>query len=155
MSRAPKTPANSLPDLHCPCANLRRAARLVTQLYSREMGAAIEPPQFALLTALNTRPGASQSPLGRALGLDKTTMSRNLKLMEKNGWIIPSDSEDKRERGYHLTPAGQKILTATKPGWSRAQTKLRTAMSSADWETMSEIIGRVTEAAQSALQTND
>jgi DNA-binding MarR family transcriptional regulator len=145
---------SSLPDLNCACASLRRAARLVTQLYSHEMGASIEPSQFALLSALSRQPGASQTPLGRALGLDKTTMSRNLRVMQKNGWIEPAFSGDKRQRGHRLTISGEQILAKTKPGWLRAQAKLRAAFDPGDWENSLKTFDRTAEAAMAAQQEN-
>ncbi len=151
MPLQPETRASSLPDLHCACAGLRRAARLVTQLYSNAMDG-IEPGQFALLSALSERPGASQAPLGRALGLDKTTMSRNLSLLGKNGWIEPVLSGDRRHRGYRLTARGERILADTKPGWLRAQTRLRAAFDPGEWETMLRAFDRTAEAAMAAQQ---
>jgi DNA-binding MarR family transcriptional regulator len=150
MSQDLKSVPNPLPDLGCACANLRRAARLVTKLYSHEIGPDVEPPQFSLLSALHRNPGASQAPLGRALGLDKTTMSRNLRLMETNRWIELDSTDDRRERCYRLTPAGEKILSAAKPGWMRAQAKLRAAMETGEWENLSTTFGRVAEAALAA-----
>lgn len=141
-----------LPDLDCACATLRRAARLVTQLYSHEMGSLVEPTQFALLTALGHRPGGSQSPLGRALGLDKTTMSRNLRLMEKNGWIEGISAGDRRRRGYRLTPLGKKVFAATKPGWERAQARLRDALTPDEWGNMLKAFDKVASAALNASQ---
>lgn len=142
----------SLPDLNCACAGLRRAARLVTQLYSREMGGSIEPAQFALLSAFSQLPGASQGPLARALGLDKTTLSRNLRLMEKNGWIRPALSDDRRERGYRLTASGGKILAEAKPGWLRAQARLCAAFDPGEWENILKAFDRTAEAALAAQQ---
>lgn len=141
-----------LPDLACACASIRRAARLVTQLYSHELGLHAEPAQFSLLTALKAHPGLSQAPLGRALGLDKTTLSRNLRVLRKNGWIELAAAEDSRERGYRLTPAGAKILAAAKPGWMRAQAKLRAALEPGEWETMMQIFDRVASVALGARQ---
>jgi DNA-binding MarR family transcriptional regulator len=152
MSGRLRSVPNPLPDLGCACANLRRAARLVTQLYSQEIGPDMEPAQFSLLSALHRRPVASQAVLGRALGLDKTTMSRNLRLMETNGWIELASTDDRRERNYRLTPAGEKILFAVKPGWVRAQAKLRAALETGEWETLSTVFGRVAEAALLAQQ---
>ena len=153
MPQKPQAIANPLPDLGCACANIRRAARLVTQLYSHEMGSNLEPAQFSLLSALEYRPGASQAPLGHALGLDKTTMSRNLRLLRRNLWIEPAPTDDQRTRGFRLTPAGKKILATAKPGWVRAQTKLRAALKPGEWETMLSAIGRVAGAALAAQQT--
>jgi DNA-binding MarR family transcriptional regulator len=152
MSGNLKSTPHPLPDLGCACANLRRAARLVTQLYSHEIGPEVEPAQFSLLSTLHRNPGASQAPLGRALGLDKTTMSRNLRLMETNGWIELASTADRRERCYRLTPAGEKILCAAKPGWMRAQTKLRAALGTGEWKALSTVFGRVVAAALVAQQ---
>jgi DNA-binding MarR family transcriptional regulator len=142
--------AGLLPDLGCACASARRAARLVTQLYGYEMGNRVQPSQFALLAALDNRPGCSQTLLGGALGLDKTTLSRNLRLMQRNGWIELVKAEDQRERGYRLTSAGEELLNATKPGWKRAQEKLRAAMGAGEWENMLNVFGLVARAAQEA-----
>src|SRR5580704_11887816 len=98
MAGKASSPPATLPDIHCACAGIRRAARLVTQLYSHEMGWNAEPAQFSLLSALERHPGARQAPLGRALGLDKTTLSRNLKLMQRNGWVEAVPGKDRRER---------------------------------------------------------
>jgi DNA-binding MarR family transcriptional regulator len=152
MSGNLKSGPNPLPDLGCACANLRRAARLVTQLYSHEIGPEVEPAQFSLLSALHRIPGSSQAPLGRALGLDKTTMSRNLRLMETNRWVELDSTQDRRERRYRLTPAGEKLLAAGKAGWMRAQAKLRAALGTGEWETLSTVFGRVAEAAVAAQQ---
>jgi DNA-binding MarR family transcriptional regulator len=136
-----------LPDLHCACATVRRTARLVTQFYGKEMGQRIEPEQFAMLTVLSHRPGASQSSLGRIMGTDKTTMSRNLRVLLRNGWVQLMASEDKRQRGYRLSAAGQKMLSEVKPSWMRAQAKLRAALTDDEWQEMLRLFGRVAEAA--------
>jgi DNA-binding MarR family transcriptional regulator len=146
-------PSNPLPELHCACASLRRAARLVTQLYSHEMSGGVEPSQFSLLSALSQRPGAGQAPLGRALGLDKTTMSRNLRLMEKNGWIELAVSGDRRARGYRLTASGERLLADMKPQWGRAQARLRAAFDPGEWEAMLKAFDRTAEAALVARHT--
>lgn len=144
-----------LPDLHCACASLRRAARLVTQLYSREMGSAIEPTQFALLSALSGSAGLSQAALGRALGLDKTTLSRNLRLLSQHGWIAPAAGRDRRERGFEITASGKKILVATKPRWLRAQAKLQAALGPRQWDAMRQSTDRTAAAALAALEGNE
>jgi len=145
----------ALPALACACASARRTARLITQLYSHEMGSSIEPTQFALLSALRQMPGASQTPLGHALGLDKTTLSRNLRVMEKNGWIaLALGQNDRRERGYQITAAGKKIFSATQAGWQRAQSKLQAALSPGQWDKTLNIFNRAAQAALAAQAVN-
>jgi len=144
------TPLLEMPGLACACAGVRRAARLVTQLYASEMGTRLEPSQFALLFALSRQPGCSQAALGRALGFDKTTLSRNLRLLLRNGWIEIAKAGDQRERGCRLTTAGKQLLASTRPGWKRAQAKLRAALAEGEWESMLQMFDRVARAAWDA-----
>ncbi|MGJ5819117.1 MarR family winged helix-turn-helix transcriptional regulator [Paludibaculum fermentans] len=145
-----KSEPRPLPDLHCMCANLRRAARLVTQLYSEEMSASLEPAQYSLLTALKVSKSTGQAGLGRMLGLDKTTLSRNLRVLLRRRWIELAGSEDRRERGYRLTAEGDSILAAATPGWQRAQERLRSSLAPGEWDVLMSMFGRVAEAAQAA-----
>lgn len=137
-------------EISCACANARRAARLVSKLYAQEMGKALEPGQFALLSVLNGMPGRGQSPLARNLGLDKTTLSRNLLLMQKRGWIERVSGDDQRERGYRLTPKGGRLLAEARPRWQKAQEKFRAAMTPAEWEAMMSAFRAVGRAVQKA-----
>jgi DNA-binding MarR family transcriptional regulator len=140
-------------EFPCACAAVRHASRLITQIYEEELRDHLATPQFALLSVLHALPGCNQATLARRLDLDKTTLSRNLKLLEKNGWIEHTASDDHRERGYRLTPAGAKILAAAKPGWKRAQNRLRAAMTAGQWETMWQTFGNITNAARQARVT--
>jgi len=123
---------------------------MVTQFYGAELGGRLEIPQFGLLSMLDGRPGCPQAALARALNLDKTTLSRNLKLMEKNGWIARAESDDLRERGYHLTPPGKKLLQAARPGWKRAQARFRAAMGDGRWDAMWGVLEEIAEAVRGA-----
>ena len=147
MSEPIEPVAHPLLQLNCACASIRRTARLVTQLYSYEMGGSMEPAQFSMLSVLNCRPGATQTSLGCALGMDKTTVSRNLRLMRKHDWIEPDLADDRRQRGYRLTAAGKAILAAAEPGWKRAQSKLRAALGPGEWESMLNALRHVDGAA--------
>jgi DNA-binding MarR family transcriptional regulator len=142
--------APSPAELPCVCAAARHAARLLTQLYEKEHGGHLAAPQFALLSVIRHRPGASQAVLARQLDFDKTTLSRNLKLLEKNGWIRHAGSDDLRERGFHLMPAGTKVLAAAAPAWKRAQNRIRSAMTEKQWHAMWQTFGAITAAAREA-----
>jgi DNA-binding MarR family transcriptional regulator len=137
---------DGLPELGCICASVRRAARLVTQLYDEELRGQIEAAQFALLTALDQHPGVNQTALARALGLDKTTLSRNLRLLDKNGWV-------ERGQGLRLTESGRKQLVAAQPKWKKAQERLRSSITASQWTAIQAALRDLTNVANNSLET--
>jgi DNA-binding MarR family transcriptional regulator len=140
------------PDIsNCAYATLRRAARLVTQLYDQELRLHLPASQFALLSAIKSRPGCNQSMLARMLAFDKTTLSRNLGLMRRNGWIELATADGQREY-VRLTKHGAKLLAVARPGWRRAQNRLRSTMSDAQWKAMWRVIRDVTNCAYQARE---
>ena len=135
----------------CACATARHVARTLTQLYDtalRDTG--LEAPQFALLMAIDQIGPCNQSALGERYALDKTTVSRNVKWLERRGWVQASIGENRRERELILTAEGRKRLTAARPKWRTAQALLRSEMSDADWNGMFRAFGKITEAARRA-----
>jgi DNA-binding MarR family transcriptional regulator len=152
VKRAPRWPDAAAPaaltDLACVCATARQVARTLTQLYdSRLRGTGVEAPQFALMMTLDTQGPCGQGALGRRYALDKTTMSRNLKLLERNGWIASAVTNDKRERRFTLTGEGRKRLAAARPEWKKAQEELRSVMTARQWNAMFEAFRAVAHAA--------
>jgi DNA-binding MarR family transcriptional regulator len=107
----------------------------------------IESTQFALLEALEGLGPRSQTAVGLGFGLEKTTLSRNLRVLASKGWVEATAGEDSRERLYQLTPAGRKTLQAARPAWRRAQTDLRTRLGPAQWEATWRAFRAVTEIA--------
>jgi DNA-binding MarR family transcriptional regulator len=142
-----RNPQSGLP---CACAAARQAARVLTQFYDNRLrSSGLEAPQFTLMMALDEAGPCSQVELGRLFALDKTTVSRNLKLLERNGWIEPVAAGDKRLRRFTLTGAGRKRLEAARPEWKKAQDQLRARMTAEQWEAMFQSFRRITEAIQS------
>jgi DNA-binding MarR family transcriptional regulator len=130
---------------------VRRAARAVTQLYDGHLrGADIEGTQFALLSALASLGPCNQAAIGQRFALDKTTLSRNLKLLKNKGWIEMTAAADGRERRYVLTAAGEKRLAAARPAWRRAQEHLRASMTAKEWDAIWRLLHAMPAAAQTA-----
>ncbi|MEJ2131178.1 MAG: MarR family transcriptional regulator [Gammaproteobacteria bacterium] len=106
------------------CANghLRQAARVVTRAYDHMLApTGLKSTQFSLL-ATTTRLGPrSITELADILGLERSTLSRNLKVMEKDGLIRVSPEGYKRTRRVEATPEGKRRLEAALPYWKRAQ----------------------------------
>ena len=110
----------------CALASTRRAARLLTQLYDSHLAEyGIEAGQFALLMMVDAMAERGQAGIAQALGMDKTTLSRNLKVLRKRGWVeSEADAGDARRRELSLTGEGRAVLTKARPGWRRAQEAL-------------------------------
>jgi DNA-binding MarR family transcriptional regulator len=143
-------------ELACACATARQVARAITQLYDRWLeGTGLEAPQFALLMALNAHGEASQASIGKRYGMDKTTVSRNLKWLQQRGFIAAAGAEDGRERRFVLTAEGRKRLAAAKPKWKKAQDHLRSGMTSEQWDTMFDAFRAVARAARTAHRSLD
>jgi DNA-binding MarR family transcriptional regulator len=140
---------DGLTELACACATARQVARMLTQLYdSRLETSGIEAPQFALMLTLDKEGPCSQTALGTRYALDKTTVSRNLKLLHREGWVAFTPTRDKRERQVALTSEGRRRLSIARPEWKKAQTELRTTMTEAQWTRMFKAFKTVTQAAQ-------
>lgn len=140
----------------CACASARRAARALTQLYDGCLrGTGVEVPQFALMTMLDAHGPCNQMTMGRRFGLDKTTLSRNLRVLERNGWIAMVEGRDARERRARLTAAGRRRLAAARPAWKEAQTQLQSAMSGEHWTAMWKTFRAITAAAHAARRRTE
>lgn len=118
-----------LPRLPCASANLRRAARAVSQLYEEELrGSGLRGTQFSLLQALQIAGSLTQGELGEVLFIDSTTLSRTLRPLVKNGWIAERQGSDKRERVLSLSASGRKKVEQIIPRWQRAQRRFKRAV---------------------------
>jgi DNA-binding MarR family transcriptional regulator len=148
MASVARSEITSLP---CACATTRRASRAVTQLYDswlRPHG--IEAPQFATLMLLAKHGRCTHTVVGRHSNLDKTTLSRNVKLLKQKGWIDIAPGPDTRERHISLTATGRRRLSAARPAWLKAQAALRATLKPEQWRAMLTVLNAVTTAAQRA-----
>ena len=120
--------------LPCACANLRRAERVVTQLYDAVLRpSGMRATQFTLLQALHYAPAISQRQLAELLEIDSTTLTRTLAPHLRKGWVRSEAGADRRELRLSLTPAGQQKYKRVLPYWQKAQKMLRQALGSENW----------------------
>jgi DNA-binding MarR family transcriptional regulator len=137
--------SNALASLPCACANLRRAARVITRLYNRELRTEhIEITQFTLLMTLDLAGEVSQGQLGKLLALDSTTLTRMLELIEKKGWIKEKEGDDRRFRIIRLTAAGRAKLEQSMPYWKKAQNRVQKALGEQTMNQLGGMLERVT-----------
>lgn len=106
----------------CVCYNLRRAARATTRLYDdflRPSG--LRSTQYAALMAAKLRGPVTLTKLAEMTVTERTTLTRNLTILEKKGFILIEPGRDRRERQVNITEQGQEALMAAIPLWEAAQ----------------------------------
>ena len=109
----------------CICTHLRRAARGVSRHYDEALaGFGVNVAQFSLLRHLQRLDRPSITTLAEAMGLDRSTLGRNLRVLEGEGLVQLVEGDDLRNRLVVLTDAGHERLAAALPAWEAAQQKL-------------------------------
>ena len=83
--------------------------------------------QFSLLRALQRMGSATYRELADEVVLDKTTISRNVKVLDAAGWVKFEQTADLREKKITLSQAGQEKLLAATESWRKAQSKVLTS----------------------------
>lgn len=106
----------------CICTHLRRAARGVSRHYDEALeGFGINVAQFSLLRHLQRLDRPSISVLAEAMGLDRSTLGRNLKVLEAEGLVALAEGHDLRNRVVLLTAEGAQRVRIAEPAWQKAQ----------------------------------
>ena len=110
----------------CICFNLRKAARAVTQEYDAALQpSGLKATQFSLLAMAERLGPGPMARLAEELVMDRTTLTRNLRPLEKQGLIRIQPGEDRRARLVEVTPAGRDALARALPLWQRTQARMR------------------------------
>ena len=106
----------------CICTALRQAAAQSTSHYDAMLApAGVKVTMFRLLRRINDATNLSISALAADVGLDRSTLGRNLRVLERQSLIKMSVGEDGRKRMISLTDMGRVTLVAAAPLWRRAQ----------------------------------
>ncbi len=109
--------------LSCLCLNLRRSARRLSQRYDEALRpSGLKITQFTLLAALEGFGRTTLQPLADFMGMDRTTLTRNLALLERDGLVaVERGEQDRREQWISLSAAGRKAVKKAMPFWRTAQ----------------------------------
>jgi len=127
-------------DLICMCASFRRASRTLTQMYDTELRReGLRATQFTILQALTLAGGITQGRLGGILAIDSTTLTRTLKIMQREGWVSMQRGEDRREWRLGLTKQGEAMYKRALPSWERTQRRLRKRVGNEEWEQLMKL----------------
>jgi DNA-binding MarR family transcriptional regulator len=116
----------------CNCFATRQAARHVTRLYERHLAdAEITSAQFSILVLLDENRGMTMNELATALVMDRTTLLRALKPLQREELVSSKRSDsDPRQLVLALSAAGQRKLKEAIRLWRKAQTEFESQLGS-------------------------
>ena len=131
----PKTPAEVI-AAECLAVRLRTLNRALTALYDDALRPhGLRVGQLNLLVAVARLGTARPGDLCRLLRMDKSTLSRDVEVMRRNGWLGVEDGSG-RSRPLRITPAGEALLAQVVPAWQQAQERARTLIGDEGAEAM-------------------
>jgi DNA-binding MarR family transcriptional regulator len=117
----------------CLCMVSRQAARAITSAYDRKLRPhGIRVTQFTILAMLMLRGPTALGELAKGLGLERTTLTRNLALLDAKAWVTirPGDT-DSRARIITVTKAGRALVHKAYPDWRKVQEQVSQALGQA------------------------
>ena len=107
-------------EQHCVGSSLRQLNRVISSLFNAELAAVgLTGSQFNIMTALAKMQTASPAKVAKVLHLEKSSLSRNVERMRRNGWLQSGGSP--RAVQLSLTAAGENVYASAFPCWERAQ----------------------------------
>ena len=140
----------------CVCFHLRRSARTITQFYDRVLASSgLRATQFTLLTIIRRTGGLPFSSLAEVLGMDRTTLTRNVRPLERDGLIKIERGTDRRVRVVRLTPAGERKQAEAEPLWALAHGRITSGIGPGTWKALRQDLSRTISVGLEATAEHD
>jgi len=106
----------------CLCFNFRRASRIITRNFDEALAVVgITTTQFSSLYVLKSSGPMTVSNFAKTMETERTTLTRNLNLLEKEGLVSRAKGEDRRQKLITITVKGKRKLKAALPVWKAVQ----------------------------------
>lgn len=119
----------------CACFNFRKASRVVTQFFDEALQpAGVRSTQLVILLAIAVNDRSNSARLARKLVMDRSTLVRNLRPLERRGLLKLSPGQDRRTRIISLTKRGRETLARSIPFWEEAQKKFVEQIGAQRWQ---------------------
>ncbi len=119
----------------CAGMRMRRASRIINEFYNRIMqSSGLHANQYAILVPPYLKPGMTLGELAKTVALDRTTLARDLKVLEDRGLIKLKKGNDQRTREIHITGLGHQTMLKALPLWEKAQHQVTAQLGKAQVE---------------------
>jgi len=140
-------------DIHrCACTILRQAARVATQHFDSALATSgLRISQLSVLTTLRYVGPKSINELAEVMVLDRTTLGRNLRPLQRDGYLaVETGKDDRRTRRLVLTKKGENAANKAMDSWGDAQTSFENAIGLDNAIALSKLLRQVVKADYSA-----
>src|SRR5919106_3336745 len=125
----------------CACFALRRATRAVSRMYDDFLrDAGLNITQFSMLRVICAEKELSISTLGRYMVMERTSITRALAPLERDGLIHSRPGTDKRIRVVSVSSKGRKLVDDAEPKWRQAQEALLGTIGEDRWRAMRTVL---------------
>ncbi len=131
----------------CLCALIRKAGRIVTRNYDKCLKpSGLKITQLSMLANIARNPAITVSELAELLLMDQTTVSRNLGVLEKSGYIhLEEEMTDHRIKRVQMTDFGKSKMKEAIPLWEKAQSDMEQILGRESIEVMMETFKKLTQ----------
>ena len=136
------------PINECACLKIRTAARALTRFYDdafRPVG--LRATQLSVLVAVASSEAVSIASLSRLLGMDRSTLTRNLKPLEEKGLVALGPEGHHRSRTLSITSRGEQLVRKALPLWEKTQQNLREELKKPHWTNLHAELDHVIKSA--------
>ena len=138
----------------CVCIDFRTVANRLTRLYDDKMAASgLTVTQFSQLNSIRQLGKPTLNELASATGLDRTTLARNVRVLEKLGYLNMTIGEDARTRLIQMTQSGKRAFEAAIPLWHGVQSGLIESLGDEGYAQLNELLNETNDAC-AALAAN-
>ena len=130
----------------CACTRVRRAARALTDAYDgalKPLG--LKVTQFSLLRTVARMESPSLTALAQEMALDRSTLGRNVGILQRQGLVKLSGGHDLRERTVSLTPRARALLERAVPLWDGAQKRVERSIGAQGVSTLFDLLAKLEE----------
>jgi DNA-binding MarR family transcriptional regulator len=128
----------------CNCLALRQAARHISQVYDSYLASeGLRTTQYSILAKLNRLGPLSINELAKSMVMDRTTLGRAIRPLERDRLLTVGEGEDGRTRSLRLTPTGEARLKAATAKWREAQKNFESTFGAQDAAQLRSVLQRV------------
>ena len=139
----------------CACSQVRRLARKLSSHYDTLLSPeGLTITQYSLLASIERAGRLSHAVLAENLGMDRTTLTRNLRPLTTTKWVSAAIGQDRRQHLLQLTAAGRRKLVRTLPLWEEAQRQFLSQIGTESLQELRTLLTSAESAVTKAFMTN-